>query len=446
MSDAPGELGPRGGRPVLPAIDDDAAGEPEIIAAADPRAVADLSAVRVVEASDEAIRRRGRADLALTGGSTPLAKYRRLVAADLRERVDWSRVHLWWGDDRFVPRSDPRSNVAPVDEVLLCPGGLPIPAANVHPFPTDRAIEADLGADWCAAALAAEVVAALPLVDGWPSFDLVFVGIGPDGHLLSVFPGSPALTSDRIALPIPAPVHVAPHVERVTLNPAILRAAVRVLAVATGSGKAEMIARILDGPRDPALLPGVLARRSSATWILDAAAAAGLDPASGNATAGRVLVRPARAADAAAVADVWLAAFAATYDFPRAHTDDEVRGWIRDELLPGSETWLAVDPDGSVAGFMSPRAGHARPTVRPTGPDGHGAREPVRPAGQDAAPARARPVHVPGERGGSPVLRAPRLPGRGPRRRGRQKRGAPARRPLPLASDRRDGSLTSRSA
>ena len=98
----------------------------------------------------------------------------------------------------------------------------------------------------------------------------------------------------------------------------------------------------------------MLARRATATWILDAAAAAGVESAAGTGAAvGRVVVRPAGAADAAAVADVWLAAFAATYDFPHAHTDDEVRSWIRDELLPASETWLAIDPDGSVAGFMA---------------------------------------------------------------------------------------------
>ena len=105
------------------------------------------------------------------------------------------------------------------------------------------------------------------------------------------------------------------------------------------------MARILEGERDPATLPGVLARRSTATWLLDASAAAGL--------AGRASVRPAVQADAVEIAEVWLAAFAATYDFPHAHTDDEVRAWIRDDLLRDTETWLAVDPDGSIAGFMS---------------------------------------------------------------------------------------------
>jgi 6-phosphogluconolactonase len=120
------------------------------------------------------------------------------------------------------------------------------------------------------------VAAAVPSVDGWPAFDLVLVGIGADGHLLSVFPGSPALTDDRVGLAIPAPDHIGPQVERMTLNPGILRSARAVLVTATGAGKAAVVARILDGPRDIAASPGVLARRASATWILDRAAAGDL--------------------------------------------------------------------------------------------------------------------------------------------------------------------------
>ena len=350
-------LGPRGGRPVLPPLGSDpgpflaalaAAGEPSVLVTRDPSDLAEASAARLAEWLVEAVERRGRADVALTGGSTPRAMYRRLVEPRLRDRVAWDRVHLWWGDDRFVPRADPHSNVFLADAGLLVPDGIPIPAENVHPFPTDRAIGDGLPAGWCAATYAAEVVRSVPLVEGWPAFDVVLVGIGPDGHLLSVFPGSPALASDRVGLGIAAPEHVGPHVERVTLNPAILGVARRVLATAAGAGKAAVVARILEGARDPAALPGVLARRSTATWLLDAPAASRL-----GAGPDRVVVRRAAGTDAAAIANVWLAAFAATYDFPHAHTDHEVRRWIRDDLLRGTETWVAVDPDGRIAGFMS---------------------------------------------------------------------------------------------
>ncbi len=268
--------GPRGGRPVVPGDGRDP-GEPEVIVVVDSEALANLAAERIAAALDAAVAERGRADVALTGGSTPPLIYGRLAAPGLRERVAWERVHLWWGDDRFVPRVDPLSNVSLADRALLGPtGGIPIPAANVHPFPTDRAIDAGLGPDWCAGTYAAELAAAVPAQDGWPAFDLVLVGIGGDGHLLSVFPGSPALTSDRLGLGIPAPTHIEPHVPRVTLNPAILPAARAVLAIVAGAGKAGVVERILEGPRDPVALPGTVARRSSATWILDVAAAGGL--------------------------------------------------------------------------------------------------------------------------------------------------------------------------
>jgi 6-phosphogluconolactonase len=345
------QLGPRGGRPVLPQDPRDAAeaGEPELFVKADPPALAEASAARLVERVLVAVATRGRADIALTGGSTPRAMYRRLLDPELFDRIPWDRVHLWWGDDRFVTRADPLSNVFLVDESLLAPGGIPIPDGHVHPFPTDRAIAAGLGPQWCAAAYATEVATALPSVDGWPAFDLVLVGIGGDGHLLSVFPGSAALTSERIGLGIPAPSHIEPHVERVTLNPAILGAAGQVLAVAAGEGKAGVVARILEGPRDPAALPGVLARRASATWLLDSLAAERLtgDPA------GEISLRRAEAADADQVGDVWLAAFAATYDFPHSHTEMEVRAWLRDQIVGRQETWVAVERDGSVAGFMA---------------------------------------------------------------------------------------------
>lgn len=272
-------LGPRGGAPVLPGDGADP-GEPTVVILPGPDAVAAAAADRIVESLAQAVNRRGRADVALTGGSTPPAIYRRLVAPDLRERVPWDRVHLWWGDDRYVPRDHPLSNVLPADKTLLAEGGapIPLPTGHVHPFPTGRAIAEGLGAGWCAATYGAQVTAALPSVGGWPAFDLVLVGIGGDGHLLSVFPGSEALASDRIALSIPAPSHIEPHVPRVTLNPAILGVAGRVLAMATGAAKAEVVARILDGPRDPDALPASLARRTTATWLLDAAAAGRLTP------------------------------------------------------------------------------------------------------------------------------------------------------------------------
>ena len=263
--------------------------EPEIVIVAGPAAGAVEAAALIATALADAVEARGRADWATTGGSTPVVIYRRLAAAPLIDAVPWAAIHVWWGDDRYVPRDHPLSNVKPFYDVLLdiaegeegtAGGGVhrvPIPVENLHPFPTTRAIGEARGAAWCAAALADELRAAeLPNVDGWPAFDLVLVGIGGDGHLLSVFPGSPALDSSELALAIPAPTHIEPHVERVTLNPTVIGVARQVIVVANGADKAPVIGAIFGSERDPRRWPAQLARRVGAIWILDEAAAASM--------------------------------------------------------------------------------------------------------------------------------------------------------------------------
>jgi len=272
--------------------------EPRVIVMPDPESVSRRAAELVGATLVEAIAGRGRADWATTGGSTPIGIYRALADAPLRDSIAWDSVHLWFGDDRYVPRDHPLSNVFPADEVLLAESaraglsgrgatamdvevgteeGVPLPPANVHPFPCTEAMAENRGAAWAAASYADEVRAAVPhSADGWPVFDLVLIGICPDGHLLSVFPGSAALSSTELAMAIPAPTHVEPHVERVTLNPAILGVARNVLAVVLGGGKADVLGRIFGADRDPLALPAQLARRTGTTWVIDSAAASKL--------------------------------------------------------------------------------------------------------------------------------------------------------------------------
>jgi len=104
----------------------------------------------------------------------------------------------------------------------------------------------------------------------------MLLGVGADGHVLSVFPGSAALASKEWALAIPAPTHIEPHVQRVTMNPAILGVARRLIVVAFGAGKASVLGDIFGAEVDPSRWPAQLARREGATWILDRAAAAAL--------------------------------------------------------------------------------------------------------------------------------------------------------------------------
>jgi 6-phosphogluconolactonase len=265
-------------------------GEPEIIVIGDAEAASALAGDLIAEALRTAFEARERADWATTGGSTSVGIYRDLATQAHVDDAPWPAVHVWWGDDRYVPRDHPLSNVKAFEDIVLdLPGhqagdslgsaraAVPLPVANVHPFRTTEAIGAGRGAAACAAELAAELRAAdLPLVDGWPVFDLILLGVGGDGHLLSVFPGSAAFESKEWALAIPAPTHIEPHVERVTLNPALLAVARQLIVVALGPSKAAILGDIFGSEIDPPRWPAQLARREGATWILDKAAAVNL--------------------------------------------------------------------------------------------------------------------------------------------------------------------------
>ncbi len=149
------------------------------------------AAARIAAALADAVERRGRADWVTTGGSALVARYRRLAAPPLVDAVPWAKVHVWWTDDRYVPRDHPLSNVKPFDDVLLGiadaeegtagggSSGVPIPIENIHPFRTGESIGRGTGAASCAAALADELRAAgLPEQEGWPVFDLIVLGVG----------------------------------------------------------------------------------------------------------------------------------------------------------------------------------------------------------------------------------------------------------------------------
>jgi 6-phosphogluconolactonase len=262
----------------------------DVVVAADPAAASLEAAQRIAEALASSADARGRADWATTGGSTVTGIYRALTEADLVERMPWARLHVWWGDDRYLPRDHPLSNVKPFDDIVLGialgeegvagghRAGVPLPIDQIHPFRAGEAIASDRGSAWCAMALAEELRSAGPEPDGdgWPAFDVLLLGVGGDGHLLSVFPGSPALGSAELALAIPAPTHIGPHVERITLNPAVVGAARQVVVAATGAAKAPVLGQIFGPTHDPDRWPAQLAIRAGATWILDEAAAAEL--------------------------------------------------------------------------------------------------------------------------------------------------------------------------
>ena len=273
-------------------------GEPEVRIFDDEAATAKAAAEFIAETLHAAIDRRGRVDWATTGGSAPLGIYRLLASDPLRHSVPWDDVHVWWGDDRFVPRDHPLSNVLPFDQILVSmtaraglsgtgadsvlveteyDPGVYIPPANIHPIRTTDAIARAVGPEWAAERYDEELRAAgLPEGEGgFPSFDLLFLGVGPDGHLMSVFPNSPLLGSEAWVAGVPAPTHVEPHVPRVTLNPGVVAAARQGLMVVHGEGKAEILASVFGEP-DVQRWPAQLAVRENCVWFLDRAAAAQL--------------------------------------------------------------------------------------------------------------------------------------------------------------------------
>ncbi|HYU34789.1 MAG TPA: 6-phosphogluconolactonase [Thermoanaerobaculia bacterium] len=226
-----------------------------------------------------AIGARERFAVALSGGSTPRRLFALLAARDepFRDRIDWRAVHLFWGDERHVPPDHPESNFRMTRETLL--DAVPIPAANIHRI---RGEEPDAAR---AAALYEDELRAFFLGDD-PRFDLVLLGLGPDAHTASLFPGSDAVRERERWV-------VAPWVEklatfRITLTPAALNRAAAVIFLVQGEEKAAALHAVFeggrDGERDPDRWPAQVIRpeNGEVVWLVDRAAASGLEKRSGS--------------------------------------------------------------------------------------------------------------------------------------------------------------------
>jgi 6-phosphogluconolactonase len=198
-----------------------------------------------------AIAGRGTCALCLAGGRTPEPVYRALAAGS---GIDWSAVEVYFGDERAVPPDHAHSNYRLVYQTLL--SRVAIPRGQVHRMEAERD-------DRDAAALDYERL--LP-----PRLDVLFLGMGPDGHTASLFPGSAAL--DERQRRVVAVTGAKPPAGRLTITPPVIAAARSVAVLATGDDKAATVARALEGPPDPKAVPVQLARRG--VWFLDHAAAA----------------------------------------------------------------------------------------------------------------------------------------------------------------------------
>jgi 6-phosphogluconolactonase len=268
---------------------------PQLRVLPDPDAAAVAAATASAEGNRSAIEARGLAHWATTGGSAAAPMYRALGASPLRERVDWEHVHVWWGDDRFVPADHPASNVQPFEQILLATGGdegqvgtmnadagahglgVFIPNEHLHPIRVSEAIAHGTGTEGAAAAYATEIATWVPNGDdGLPQLDVLVLGVGGDGHLLSVFPDSAVWDREELVVGVPAPTHIEPHIARVTIHPRLIAAAREVVLITTGASKAASLAAAWAGA-DERQIPVGAARIPTATWFLDEEAAARIE-------------------------------------------------------------------------------------------------------------------------------------------------------------------------
>jgi len=233
-----------------------------LIATPDHAEVARESCARMVRAIRDALKERGTASIALSGGSSPVPAYRLLA----KESIDWSRVHVFWVDERAVPPEHERSNYGSAKAALL--DAIAIPEANVHRM---RGESPDLEAEGARyETLLRETIAAK--TSGVPVLDLVVLGVGDDGHTASLFPGEPTVhVTDRLVAAVPA---ADAREARLTLTVPVLENARATLLIVLGKSKHEPLERIWATSGDLATTPARIVRgfRGSITWVIDRAA------------------------------------------------------------------------------------------------------------------------------------------------------------------------------
>jgi 6-phosphogluconolactonase len=247
---------------------------PVVVVHRDPTVLADAVAARLITRLVDVQAARGSASVVLTGGGVGVATLAAIAASPARAAVDWSRLDVWWGDERYRPPGDPERNETQAREALL--DVAQIDPARVHPMPADDGItEPEAAAERYADDLAA---AARPEDHGAvPTFDVLLLGVGADGHVASLFPEEPALYEhDRAVVavrgaPKPPPI-------RITLTLRAIRSATEVWLVAAGEEKAGAVRLALSGAGEVQVPAAGAKGRLRTLWLLDRAAAAKLPP------------------------------------------------------------------------------------------------------------------------------------------------------------------------
>ena len=242
--------------------------KPDLRVCADIRELSLRAGEAAVRTISEAARSRGRCSLVLAGGSTPRTLYG-LLASRFEQEIPWSLVHVFWGDERYVPLADAKSNYRMAKETLL--DHVPCPAANVHPMPTHFASPEAAARDY-------EATLRTFFAGERPCFDLVLLGLGPEGHTASLFPGSPVLAESMrwvraVSVPADSPT-------RLTLTWPALTGASNIYVLVTGSNKAQALRHVVGDAPDEHLYPAARIRlaEGAVIWWVDKEAAGGQLP------------------------------------------------------------------------------------------------------------------------------------------------------------------------
>jgi 6-phosphogluconolactonase len=242
-----------------------------VVVHVDQAVLAQAVAARLITRLIDAQAERGVASVVLTGGRVAAAVYGAVRDSPARDAIDWGRVDIWWGDERFLPAGHPDRNETQAREALL--DAVPLSPARVHPMPASDGPDGD-DPEAAAARYADELAAAGHPAQ--PHFDLLLLGVGEDGHVASVFPELPAVYDRRPVTavrgaPKPPPV-------RITLTPPTINTAEDVWLIAAGEGKASAVGMAVHGA-GPVQIPAAGVQGVERTlWLLDSAAAAALEP------------------------------------------------------------------------------------------------------------------------------------------------------------------------
>jgi 6-phosphogluconolactonase len=229
----------------------------------------------ICESIAETVQTKGRFTWVLSGGNTPKTLYELLAASPYREKIPWEKLHIFWGDERAVPFDDPRNNAKMAYDNLL--NQVPVPASQIHVMRTDIPPEES--------AVAYEKILQqyFPSANrtktstvGGHTFDLVLLGMGEDGHTLSLFPGTEVVQEEKAWTR--AYFLKAQDMYRITLTKSIVNLSAKVAFLATGPDKAKALEQVLEGPFNPDLYPSQVIRPLTGElhWFIDEKAASGL--------------------------------------------------------------------------------------------------------------------------------------------------------------------------